>query len=83
MRLSRGDGSDANEIDAELRGTLPPDRVLPGVTTYDAKDPDSRYPPIKPAPTVRSPQCRDRPSSTTSASVSGIKLLGDATAMLL
>lgn len=39
-----------NEIDAELHGTLPPDRVLPGVTTYDAEDPDFRYPPIKPAP---------------------------------
>lgn len=43
-----------NEIDAELRGTLPPDRVLPGVTTYNAKDPPgirrSSPPPHRPEP---------------------------------
>jgi arylsulfatase A-like enzyme len=35
--------------DRHLRATLPiPDRPAPGLTTYDAKDPDTTYPPIEP-----------------------------------
>jgi arylsulfatase A-like enzyme len=35
--------------DRHLRATLPiPDRVAPGLTTYDAKDPDTTFPPIEP-----------------------------------
>ncbi len=37
------------EPDAIQRDVLPiPDRPYVGLTTYDAKDPDTRYPPIKP-----------------------------------
>ncbi len=37
----------ASEADMKHRTQLPvPDRVPPGVTTYDAKDPDTHYPPI-------------------------------------
>ena len=39
----------ASEADMRQRSQLPvPDRVPPGVTTYDAKDPDTHYPPIEP-----------------------------------
>ena len=32
-----------------LRGTLPiPDRVVPGLTVFDAKDPANSFPPIEP-----------------------------------
>ena len=35
--------------DRHLRGSLPiPDRPAPGLTTYDAKDPDTAFPPIEP-----------------------------------
>ena len=35
--------------DAHARAMLPvPDRPQPGLTTYDAKDPDTSYPPIQP-----------------------------------
>jgi arylsulfatase A-like enzyme len=35
--------------DGHSRATLPiPDRVAPGLTTYDAKDPDTAFPPIEP-----------------------------------
>ncbi len=35
--------------DAHARAMLPiPDRPAPGLTTYDAKDPDTSYPPIEP-----------------------------------
>jgi arylsulfatase A-like enzyme len=35
--------------DRQARATLPiPDRVAPGLTTYDAKDPDTTFPPIEP-----------------------------------
>ncbi|HKJ54788.1 MAG TPA: sulfatase-like hydrolase/transferase, partial [Nitriliruptoraceae bacterium] len=35
--------------DRHSRSTLPiPDRPAPGLTTYDAKDPDTSYPPIEP-----------------------------------
>src|SRR6478735_1687178 len=35
--------------DAHARTMLPiPDRPLPGLTTYDAKDPDTAFPPIEP-----------------------------------
>nr|WP_300048238.1 arylsulfatase [uncultured Nocardioides sp.] len=35
--------------DNHARGMLPiPDRPAPGLTTYDAKDPDTAYPPIEP-----------------------------------
>jgi arylsulfatase A-like enzyme len=38
----------ANESDEVSRTTLPvPDRQQVGVTTYDAKDPDTKFPPIK------------------------------------
>ena len=37
------------EDDRHLRATLPiADRPAPGLTTYDAKDPDTAYPPIEP-----------------------------------
>ncbi len=36
-------------IDLHLRASLPiPDRPAPGLTTYDAKDPDTAFPPIEP-----------------------------------
>lgn len=36
-------------VDRHARGTLPiPDRPAPGLTTYDAKDPDTSFPPIEP-----------------------------------
>jgi arylsulfatase len=39
----------ANQPDRHLRATLPiPDRPSPGLTTYDAKDPNTSYPPIEP-----------------------------------
>src|SRR5215203_5843679 len=35
--------------DHHARSMLPiPDRPAPGLTTYDAKDPDTTYPPIEP-----------------------------------
>ena len=35
--------------DQHARTMLPiPDRPAPGLTTYDAKDPDTSYPPIEP-----------------------------------
>jgi arylsulfatase A-like enzyme len=35
--------------DRHARGMLPiPDRPVPGLTTYDAKDPDTSFPPIEP-----------------------------------
>ncbi len=38
-----------NQPDRHMRGMLPiPDVVAPGLTTYDAKDPDTAYPPIEP-----------------------------------
>jgi arylsulfatase A-like enzyme len=39
----------ADRPDRHLRATLPiPDRPAPGLTTYDAKDPHTSYPPIEP-----------------------------------
>ena len=39
----------ANQPNEHLRAMLPiPDRPAPGLTTYDAKDPDTAYPPIEP-----------------------------------
>ena len=39
----------ANSPDRHARALLPiPDRPAPGLTTYDAKDPDTAYPPIEP-----------------------------------
>ncbi len=39
----------SNQPDKHLRSVLPiPDVVRPGLTTYDAKDPDTKYPPIEP-----------------------------------
>ncbi len=36
-------------VDRHARAMLPiPDRPAPGLTTYDAKDPDTAYPPIEP-----------------------------------
>ena len=38
-----------NQPDKHLRAHLPiPDVVKPGLTTYDAKDPDTQFPPIEP-----------------------------------
>jgi arylsulfatase A-like enzyme len=38
-----------NQPDRHVRSSLPiPDRPLPGLTTFDAKDPDTSYPPIEP-----------------------------------
>ena len=38
-----------NAPDRHARSMLPiPDRPAPGLTTYDAKDPDTAYPPIEP-----------------------------------
>src|SRR6476660_4043743 len=38
-----------NSPDRHARTMLPiPDRPAPGLTTYDAKDPDTAYPPIEP-----------------------------------
>jgi arylsulfatase A-like enzyme len=39
----------ANQPDQHLRAYLPiPEIPRPGLTTYDAKDPDTKYPPIEP-----------------------------------
>ncbi len=39
----------ANQPDRHQRGVLPiPDRQHVGLTTYDAKDPDTKFPPIEP-----------------------------------
>jgi arylsulfatase A-like enzyme len=39
----------ANQPDRHLRGTLPiPDRPHTGLTTYDARNPDTSFPPIEP-----------------------------------
>ena len=36
-------------VDRHARSVLPvPDRPVPGLTTYDAKDPATSYPPIEP-----------------------------------
>jgi arylsulfatase A-like enzyme len=46
-RAGGGDGADGR--DPFPRHVLPiPDVTPPGLTTYDAKDPDTRYPPIRP-----------------------------------
>ena len=38
-----------NQPDRHLRAQLPiPEIAKPGLTTYDAKDPDTKYPPIEP-----------------------------------
>jgi arylsulfatase len=38
-----------NAPDRHARSVLPiPDRPAPGLTTYDAKDPDTAFPPIEP-----------------------------------
>ena len=38
-----------NQPDRHSRSSLPiPDRLGPGLTTYDAKNPDTSYPPIEP-----------------------------------
>ena len=56
--------------DRHSRSMLPiPDRPAPGLTTYDAKDPDTAYPPIEPLlPPDGAPNVLDRSSSTTSGS---------------
>ena len=42
-------GRNSMSADRHVRGVLPiPDRPAPGLTTYDAKDPDTAYPPIEP-----------------------------------
>src|SRR5512136_1183216 len=39
----------ANQLDKHLRAQLPiPEVPKPGLTTYDAKDPDTKFPPIEP-----------------------------------
>src|SRR3954467_1651628 len=39
----------ASSPDRHARAMLPiPDRAAPGLTTYDAKDPDTEFPPIEP-----------------------------------
>jgi hypothetical protein len=39
----------ANQSDKHQRATLPiPDRQNVGLTTYDAKDPDTKIPPLEP-----------------------------------
>ena len=39
----------ANQSDKHRRDILPiPDREYVGLTTYDAKDPDTKFPPIEP-----------------------------------
>ena len=39
----------ANQPDKYLRAQLPiPEVPKPGLTTYDAKDPDTKFPPIEP-----------------------------------
>jgi arylsulfatase len=39
----------SNQPDRHVRSMLPiPDRPAPGLTTYDAKDPATSYPPIEP-----------------------------------
>src|SRR6187200_2708340 len=39
----------SNSPDRHARASLPiPDRPAPGLTTYDAKDPETSYPPIVP-----------------------------------
>ena len=36
-------------VDSHARGVLPiPHRTATGLTTYDAKDPDTSFPPIEP-----------------------------------
>src|SRR4051794_39261607 len=53
MSIDRG-AMMASAADMNRRSQLPvPDRVPPGVTTYDAKDPDTHYPPIA---QIRSPE---------------------------
>src|SRR4051794_36015534 len=43
------DSEDLMAVDRHARTMLPiPDRPRPGLTTYDAKDPDTRFPPIEP-----------------------------------
>jgi arylsulfatase len=38
-----------NQPDRHMRSSLPiPDRPRPGLITYDAKDPDTSFPPIEP-----------------------------------
>jgi arylsulfatase len=37
-----------NQPDRHLRSMVPiPDVVMPGMTTYDAKDPDTKFPPLE------------------------------------
>ena len=48
--------------DSARRAILPiPDRAHVGLTTYDAKDPDTKFPPIEPLrPPEGRAQCADR-----------------------
>ena len=50
--------------DRHARTMLPiPDRPAPGLTTYDAKDPDTAFPPIEPLlPPEGAPNVRGRPA---------------------
>ena len=50
--------------DRHARTMLPiPDRPSPGLTTYDAKDPDTAFPPIEPLlPPGGCAECADRPA---------------------
>ena len=48
--------------EAVRREILPiPDRTRPGLTTYDAKDPDTTYPPIIPLRRINLPPVRKAP----------------------
>ena len=60
----------ANSPDRHARTMLPiPDRPAPGLITYDAKDPDTAYPPIEPLlPPEGAPNVLVDPASTTWAS---------------
>ena len=49
LKPEKGRQSMSNSPDRHARGMLPiPDRPAPGLTTYDAKDPDTAFPPIEP-----------------------------------
>jgi arylsulfatase len=53
-----------SEQDKVNRTVLPiPERAHVGLTTYDAKDPDTKFPPIEPLrPPNGAPKCADRAS---------------------
>jgi hypothetical protein len=47
MKINKENYHDRIETDKSARDPSHPDQVQHGLTTYDAKDPDTKFPPIR------------------------------------